>query len=347
MSGNAILRVENLSVRYGIGSTAFAAVEDVSLEVARGTTFGLVGESGCGKSTIAAAILGLQPSSSGRVVFDGQELTALGGSGMRQIRRRIQMIFQDAAASLNPRLTVRGIIDEALTIHGLHRGASRRGRIMQLLEMTGIPFYLADRYPHELSGGQSQRVAISRALAVEPDLVICDEATSALDVSIQAQIVNLLQDLQSTLGLTYIFVSHDLGVVRHISDTVAVMYAGRIVEHGAKAQLYRRPLHPYTRALLSAVPVPDPRLERTRQRIVLDGEPPDPRHPSPGCRFATRCPLAVASCRVEEPALTKIAVDHWLRCPVTASATIHDTATAMEDPAITPTLSHSVLRRFS
>jgi oligopeptide/dipeptide ABC transporter ATP-binding protein len=329
MSEGALLRVENLSVRYGTGQAGFTAVQDVSFDVPRGSTFGLVGESGCGKSTIAAAIVMLQRPAAGRVVFGGVDLAGLGGRALRDARRRMQIIFQDAAASLNPRLSVRGIIDEALTIHRLHTGAARRGRIAQLLDMVGLPPHLADRYPHELSGGQAQRVAICRALAVEPELIVCDEATSALDVSVQAQIVNLLQDLQAALGLTYVFVSHELGVVRHVSDRVAVMYAGRIVETAAQELLYRRPTHPYTRALLSAVPVPDPVLERARQRLVLDGEPPDPRHPPAGCRFATRCPVAVAACRTAEPALAEIAPGHWLRCPIAV-----------------PALSHSASRRF-
>jgi oligopeptide transport system ATP-binding protein len=314
----ALLEVEDLTVRYGHGPSAVTAVDRVSFKVERGSTFGLVGESGCGKSTIAATVMMLNRPQAGSVIFDHNNLADLTPRDLRAMRRRIQIIFQDAAASLNPRLPIHRIIGEALTIHGLHTGAARPKRIKELLDLVGIPSYMAGRYPHELSGGQAQRVAICRALAVEPELIVCDEATSALDVSIQAQIVNLLQDLQAALGLTYIFVSHDLSVVRHISDVVAVMYAGRIVEISSKTQLFEQPTHPYTRALLSAVSVPDPRMERLRTRAALDGEPPDPARPPPGCRFSTRCGLAVPSCASMEPALEEMGAGHWVRCPVTA-----------------------------
>jgi oligopeptide transport system ATP-binding protein len=323
MTGNdAILRVEGVSVHFGSSRGArIKAVDDVSFEVERGSTFGLVGESGCGKSTTGSAVLMLQRPNSGRVIFDGVDLGTLGNRALRSMRRRIQMVYQDAAASLNPRLSVGDIIAEALTIHGLYQNATRGGRIRRLMDMVGLPFRLADRYPYELSGGQAQRVAICRALAVEPELIVCDEPVSALDVSIQAQIINLLQDLQRELGLTYIFVSHDLSVVRHISDKIAVMYLGKIVELAEKEQLYRRPMHPYSRALLSAVPVPDPHLERIRERIILSGDLPNPANPPSGCRFSTRCPLAVQSCSESEPAFSVAEAGHWVRCPITTPRT--------------------------
>jgi oligopeptide transport system ATP-binding protein len=317
-----ILRVEAVSVHFsGRRGVRIKAVDEVSFAVKRGSTFGLVGESGCGKSTTGSAVLMLQRPNAGKVIFDGVDLGTLSDRALRSMRRRIQMVYQDAAASLNPRLSVGDIISEALTIHGLYRDASRSGRIRRLMDMVGLPSRLANRYPNELSGGQAQRVAICRALAVEPELIVCDEPVSALDVSIQAQIVNLLQDLQRDLGLTYIFVSHDLSIVRHISDKIAVMYLGKIVELAEKEQLYRRPMHPYTRALLSAVPVPDPHLERKRERIILSGDLPDPANPPSGCRFTSRCPLAVPSCGESEPAFSAVEAGHWVRCPITAPST--------------------------
>ena len=291
MTADVILRVENLSVQYPaqqgvVGRRAvITAVDDVSIEVERGRTLGIVGESGCGKSSLGFAILMLVKPAAGRVLLDGIDLCTLGAQEMRRVRRRLQIVFQDAAASLNPRLPVGDIIAEALDIHGLCRGRERFGRVRKLLDMVGLSEQLAERYPHELSGGQAQRVAISRVLAVQPELIVCDEPLSALDVSIQAQIVNLLQDIQREMRLSYLFISHDLSIVRHLCDTVAVMYLGRIVEAAPKQRLYARPAHPYTKALLSAIPVPDPRLERQRQRIILGGELPNPADPPSGCRF--------------------------------------------------------------
>jgi oligopeptide transport system ATP-binding protein len=314
-----ILRVEDLSVHFPmVGGGSIKAVDNLSFAIERGSTFGLVGESGCGKSTTGLAVLMLQRPTAGKVFFDGVDLGALGDGDMRRMRRRIQVVFQDAAASLNPRLSVSGIISEALSIHGLYQGAERTGRVRRLLDMVGLPSHFANRYPSELSGGQAQRVAICRALAVEPELIVCDEPVSALDVSVQAQIVNLLQDLQREMGLTYIFVSHDLSIVRHVSDKIAVMYLGRIVETAEKEKLYRQPMHPYTRALLSAVPIPDPDIEKRRERIILRGDLPNPADPPSGCRFNSRCPIAIPACHEMEPEFGLFEAGHWVRCQRTA-----------------------------
>jgi oligopeptide/dipeptide ABC transporter ATP-binding protein len=248
------------------------------------------------------------------VIFDGVDLCAVDDKQLRRLRRRLQIVFQDSAASLNPRMPVGDIVAEALDIHGLHRGDARPGRVRKLLDLVGLAPHLAERYPHELSGGQAQRVAICRALAVEPELLVCDEPVSALDVSIQAQIVNLLQDLQAELKLTYLFISHDLSVVRHVSDAVAVMYLGKIVELADKEKIYAAPAHPYTRALMSAVPIADPDIERARQRIILTGDLPSPADPPSGCRFRTRCPIAIADCAQAEPPAKALARDHIASC---------------------------------
>jgi oligopeptide transport system ATP-binding protein len=290
------------------------AVDDVTFHIARGETLGLVGESGCGKSTTGRAILHLYRPTAGEVLLDGQDLTRLGSGALRRMRRRMQMIFQDPYASLNPRMTVGNIIAEPLEIHRLARGKAKQERVHELLRMVGLNPYFANRYPHEFSGGQRQRIGIARALAVEPQLIICDEPISALDVSIQAQIINLLEELQAQLGLTYLFIAHDLSVVRHISNRVAVMYVGKLVELAQRDALYERPLHPYTRALLSAVPVPDPRVERHRQRIILKGDPPSPVTPPPACRFNPRCEYAQQICREVEPALEEVQPGHWVAC---------------------------------
>src|SRR5215213_3250957 len=255
------------------------AVDDISFHITRGETLGLVGESGCGKSTTGRAILQLYRPTAGEVLLGGQDLTRLGGGDLRRMRRRMQMIFQDPYASLNPRMTVGSIIAEPLEIHGLAKGKAKQERVAELLRLVNLNPYFANRYPHEFSGGQRQRIGVARALAVEPQLIICDEPISALDVSIQAQIINLLEELQSQLNLTYLFIAHDLSVVRHISDRVAVMYVGKLVEVAENNALYQQPLHPYTRALLSAVPVPDPRVEQRRHRIILTGDPPSPVDP--------------------------------------------------------------------
>ncbi|HEX9015787.1 MAG TPA: dipeptide ABC transporter ATP-binding protein [Chloroflexota bacterium] len=290
------------------------AVDDVSFFIRRGETLGLVGESGCGKSTTGRAILQLYKPTGGSVRLDGKELTKTGGEELRKMRRKMQMIFQDPYASLNPRMTVGDIIGEPLDIHNLAKGKAKRERVQELLRLVGLNPYFANRYPHEFSGGQRQRIGIARALAVEPEFIVCDEPISALDVSIQAQIINLLEELQGEFGLTYLFIAHDLSVVRHISDRVAVMYVGKIVELADRETLYRRPLHPYTKALLSAVPVPDPEVEAKRQRVILTGDVPSPVNPPKGCRFHPRCRYARENCAVDEPEFREVEPDHWVAC---------------------------------
>ena len=312
----ALLEVENLTVEFPMPTRhgVLRAVDDASFTLDRGRTLGIVGESGCGKSTLGFTVMMLQRPTAGRVVFDGADLGRLGAGALRRARQRLQIVFQDAAASLDPRMPVGAALNEALDIHGISKGRARASRVDELLDVVGLPPSFVGRYPHQLSGGQAQRVAICRALAVGPELIVCDEPVSALDVSIQAQIVNLLQDLQRRLGLSYLFISHDLSIVRHISDQVAVMYLGRIVEMAPKVELYARPMHPYTRALLSAVPVPDPALERTRRRTILSGDLPDPARPPSGCVFRTRCPLAIPACAEQAPPRTQISPGHWARC---------------------------------
>jgi oligopeptide transport system ATP-binding protein len=286
------------------------AVDGVSFAIRRGETLGLVGESGCGKTTVGRCIVRLYQPTGGDVVFDGRDLTGMGGREIRRMRRRVQMIFQDPYSSLNPRMTVHDTLYEALDVHHLAVGREKReNRIEQLLKTVGLNPNFSDRYPHEFSGGQRQRIGFARALAVEPEFIVCDEPVSALDVSIQAQILNMLTRLQRQLGLTYLFIAHDLAVVRHISDRVAVMYLGRIVEIADRYTIYERPLHPYTRALLSAIPVPDPEVEQRRQRIVLTGDVPNPASPPNGCRFHPRCPWAEDACSKQEPALVKVGIE--------------------------------------
>ena len=288
-----ILRVEDVYKHFPAGGgEVVRAVDGVSLEVRRGETLGLVGESGCGKSTLARVITQLQPATHGRVVFNGEDLTRLAGSRMRRIRRHVQIIFQDPFASLDPRMTVGEIIAEPIDNFGVARGRARQERIQELLRLVGLNPNFTNRYPHEFSGGQRQRIGIARALAPNPTFIVCDEPVSALDVSIQAQIINLLQDLQREFHLTYLFIAHDLAVVRHLSNRVAVMYLGRVVEVADRNDIYEAPQHPYTRALLSSIPVPDPELESGRDPILLHGEIPSPVNPPSGCRFHTRCPIA-------------------------------------------------------
>jgi oligopeptide/dipeptide ABC transporter ATP-binding protein len=307
-----LLRVEGLTVQFPVGRAGFwgrqktvlHAVDDVSFDIYRGETLGLVGESGSGKSTTGRAILRKVPITSGKVVFDGQDITNVGGEELRKLRRNMQLVFQDPFGSLNPRMRVLDIVAEPLVVHGLEQNSEAcTGRVEQLLDLVGLPKDAAGRYPHSFSGGQRQRIVIARALALEPDLIIADEPVSALDVSIQAQIVNLLMELQQEMNLTYLFIAHDLSVVRHISDRIAVMYAGKLVEVADKDSIYEHPNHPYTEALLSAVPIPDPVMQRTRQRVPLTGEVPNPISPPFGCRFHTRCPIVQDRCRSEEPPL--------------------------------------------
>lgn len=322
-NGEALLEVRDLKMYFPITRGviiqrqvgAVKAVDGISMTIKRGETLGLVGESGCGKSTAGRAILQLYKPTGGQVIFEGKDLTKLSANEMRRKRRDIQMIFQDPYASLNPRMTVGDIIGEPIRVHNLRQGRKAvRERVQELLQLVGLNPYFANRYPHEFSGGQRQRIGIARALAVEPDFVVCDEPVSALDVSIQAQVINLLEDLQDQLGLTYLFIAHGLSVVKHISDRVAVMYLGKIVELADSVELYRQPLHPYTQALLSAVPIPDPLIEKKRQRILLEGDVPSPINPPPGCRFHTRCPIAIDVCRVEEPAFVDYGGGHYAAC---------------------------------
>jgi peptide/nickel transport system ATP-binding protein len=288
------------------------AVDGVGFDVRRGETLGLVGESGCGKSTLGRTLLRLVEPTAGSIQFEGRELTGLSQRELRPLRRRMQLVFQDPYASLNPRLSVREILGEPFAIHGLERGREREAKVVELLDLMGLPRDALDRYPHEFSGGQRQRIGIARAIALRPDLVVADEPISALDVSIQAQIVNLLVDLQRELGLTYVFIAHDLKIVEYVSTRVAVMYLGRIVELADAADLYRKPRHPYTQALLSAVPVPDP--ERKRSRIILQGDVPSPLAPPPGCHFHPRCPYAMERCRLETPPLYELGNGHTSAC---------------------------------
>ncbi len=304
--------VRGAIIRRNIG--AVQAVDDVSFEISSGETLGLVGESGCGKSTAGRAILQLIRPNSGSIIFKGVELTTLKGSALRQMRRQMQIVFQDPFASLNPRLTIGASIAYPIQIHNLCKGAELQERVAETMLSVGLQPSLANRYPRELSGGMLQRVAIARALAVKPEFIVCDEPVSSLDVSIRAQIVNLLEDLQSQIGLTYLFIAHDLAVVRHVSSRIAVMYLGKIVELSGRNELYRDPLHPYTRALVSAVPLPDPHLERNRQQIVLKGDVPSPINPPLGCRFASRCPDVMKICQNQEPPMREVRSNCWVAC---------------------------------
>jgi oligopeptide transport system ATP-binding protein len=319
--GDTLLQVDALRMHFPITKGvlrrrvgAIRAVDDISFQILRGETLGLVGESGCGKSTAGRAILRLYDPTGGRIVFDGKDITSLQGETLRRLRPRMQMIFQDPQSCLNPRMTVGSIIAEPLTEHGAAKGRQKRERINELLNAVGLNPRFADRYPHEFSGGQRQRIGIARAIALDPEFIVCDEPIAALDVSIQAQVVNLLQDLQARLGLTYLFISHDLSMVRHIAGRVAVMYLGKVVELAPRSALYATPLHPYTQALLSAVPIPQPEAERKRTRIILKGDVPSPANPPSGCRFRTRCPVAFDRCAVEEPAWRRLEGDRWVAC---------------------------------
>jgi len=290
------------------------AVDGVTFSIKKGETLGLVGESGCGKTTTGRCILQLYRPTKGTVLFEGENLCDLTKKDLRPLRRKMQIIFQDPYGSLNPRRTAGNIVGEPMKIHNLASGKEYRDRVLELFRIVGLNPAMTNRYPHEFSGGQRQRIGIARALAMQPDFIVCDEAISALDVSIQAQTINLLEELQEQFGLTYLFIAHDLAVVRHISDRIAVMYLGKIVEIASRSDLYENPLHPYTQALLSAVPIPDPRVEATRERIILSGEVPSPHNPPSGCRFHTRCLNAKSLCTEEEPVLREMGTDHLVSC---------------------------------
>jgi oligopeptide/dipeptide ABC transporter ATP-binding protein len=342
MSGNGTLvQIEHLRkffpIRKGVFSRVVGhvkAVDNVSFHVGRGETLGLVGESGCGKTTVGRTILRLIEPTAGRISFDGHDLLSLTGGHLREMRRRMQIIFQDPYSSLNPRMTVLDIVGEALAIHGIAKGAEREQRVKQLLERVGLAARYVNRYPHEFSGGQRQRIGVARALALNPDFIVCDEAVSALDVSVQAQVINLLMDLREEFGLAYLFIAHDLSVVRHISHRIAVMYLGEIVETARSDDLFARPLHPYTQALLSAVPVPDPTRKRTR--IVLEGDVPTPVNPPPGCHFHPRCRYAEAICKTDAPGVTDAGQGHTFRCHVAARQFPASATVPVVDPYAAP-----------
>jgi oligopeptide transport system ATP-binding protein len=323
-SKEALIRVTNLKKHFPIRRGVFRrqvgavqAVDGISFDIYKGETLGLVGESGCGKSTAGRTILQLLSPTDGQVYFGDEDLTALKRGDLRRKRRHMQMIFQDPYASLNPRMQVGTIIGEPLQIHNIGNASSRKERVQELLSVVGLNPYFVKRYPHEFSGGQRQRIGIARALATNPSFIVADEPISALDVSIQAQVVNLLDDLKAELGLTYLFIAHDLSMVRYISDRVAVMYLGRIVEMGERDEVYDHPLHPYTQALLSAIPIPDPDKEATRKRIILEGDVPSPANPPVGCRFNPRCSYATDICRQEDPEFRNLGTDtkmHMVAC---------------------------------
>ncbi len=318
----SLVQVRNLKKYFPIYSGAIfqqrvgdvKAVDGVSFDIYKGETLGLVGETGSGKTTVGRTMLRLYQPTDGEIIFDGRDITAINESDMRSMRQRMQMIFQDPYASLNPRMTVGSIIAAPIEVHKVASGKEKRERIDDLLQMVGLNPEFVNRYPHEFSGGQRQRIGIARALAVNPDLVVCDEPISSLDVSIQAQVVNLLEELQHKLGLTYLFIAHDLSMVRHISDRMAVMYLGKIFELADRNEISLRPLHPYTQALMSAVPVPDPDVVENRQRVILEGDLPSSSNPPVGCNFNTRCPYAEERCFAEEPEYREIKPNHWVAC---------------------------------
>jgi oligopeptide transport system ATP-binding protein len=320
-SNEALVRVSHMKMYFPIRRGVFRrtvgwvrAVDDVSLEVYRGETLGLVGESGCGKTTMGRAVLQLYKPTAGKVYFEGNDLTTMPRRELRRVRKRMQIIFQDPFSALNPRMTVGTTVGEPLLIHRVADGPQRREMVDALLERVGLNPQYASRFPHEFSGGQRQRIIIARALALNPSFIVADEPITSLDVSIQAQIINLLEDLQADLNLTYLFITHDLSMVRHLCNRVAVMYLGKIVELASVTELYTNPQHPYTQALLSAIPVPDPEVEESRQRVILEGDVPNPAAPPTGCNFNTRCPLAVERCFRDEPSLKELLPNHQAAC---------------------------------
>jgi oligopeptide transport system ATP-binding protein len=338
--GENLVEADHMKVHFPITSGIFQrtvgrvrAVDDVSFEIRKGETLGLVGESGCGKSTTGRALIRLRELTDGTVRFDGVDLLSLKSDALRRMRRRMQIIFQDPYSSLNPRMTVGSIISEPIETHHLARGKAKLERVKELLSLVGLNPKYTNRYPHEFSGGQRQRIGVARSLAVEPEFIVCDEPISALDVSIQAQVLNLLVELREQFGLTYLFIAHDLSVVRHISDRVGVMYLGKLVELGPPSAIYETPAHPYTRALLSAVPIPDPKSERRRKRVILTGDVPSPANPPSGCRFHTRCWLyeklgRPETCRTEDPELRTVQPDHQAACHYAEDAMQSDVGVA-------------------
>jgi len=319
---NVLLEVKNLKKYFPITTGIVIqrhvgdvkAVDGISFYVKKGETLGLVGESGCGKTTTGRAILQLEKPTAGNVIFEGENLCKISGEKLRKMRKKMQIIFQDPYASLNPRLMVGDIVGEPLFVHNVAKGKKLKKRVRELLEIVGLNPYFITRYPHEFSGGQRQRIGVARALALNPSFIVCDEPISALDVSIQAQIMNLLEDLQDEFGLTYLLIAHDLSVVRHISDRIAVMYLGKLVESTGSVELYKNPQHPYTKALLSAVPIPDPIVEEKRKRIILKGDVPSPVNPPKGCNFNTRCSEVMDVCYEKEPEYKEVSTEHWVAC---------------------------------
>lgn len=310
-----LIEVKDLKKYFKVGKNAvLKAVDGVNFKIYKGETLGLVGESGCGKTTCGKTVMGLYEATGGQVIFDGTDIHSLNRREKKEFTKRAQIIFQDPYSSLNPRMTVGDIIGEGIDIHGLCHGKEREEKIHELLELVGLNREHASRFPHEFSGGQRQRIGIARALAIEPEFIVCDEPISALDVSIQAQVVNLLIELQQKKNLTYLFIAHDLSMVKHISDRVGVMYLGNMVEFASSDELYAEPLHPYTTALMSAIPIPDPDAEKEKKRIPIEGEIPSPINPKPGCRFAARCRYATDQCRQETPELVEVKPDHFVAC---------------------------------
>ncbi len=311
---NVLVKIDNVSKHFKVGGGILKAVNGVSLEIKKGETLGLVGESGCGKSTLGRVVMGIYEPTEGKIIFNGKEVKVSNAKNRLAYAKKAQMIFQDPYASLNPRMTVESIIAEGMEIHGMYTPEKRKQRVHELLELVGLNKEHANRFPHEFSGGQRQRIGIARALAIEPEFLVCDEPISALDVSIQSQVINLLIDLQKKLGLTYLFIAHDLDIVRYISDRIAVMYLGHLVELGTSDEVYSHSLHPYSEALLSAVPIPDPKLEKEKKRIILEGDVPSPIDLPAGCPFAGRCRYATEECKTTKPQLVEAKPGHFVAC---------------------------------